>query len=320
MANSPDKQQRQQAAGSEQNGTGDAFYVTDYEQARDILEEFLAREQVISYHPAEVAEAAARKRATIIMEVSPLREALEKVLESLNMECVVYDTFDEALTSDFQGLDLLVLDAVQGDLHAVDLLRDLIRDDVVEPTHFVIVGEGEAVGRTSEWDELGRGLFLRTSINPEWVPRKIDELMRQPLVEEKPDAPLPQAEEKRPLILVVDDEDLLAARMSKVLWLSGFRADTAGDGKEALQKVRQKQPDLIILDIGLPIKSGLDVLHMLRVFSTTREVPVIILTALGTEQIETKARELGVVEFYDKPTSDDIILAKIRQSLGLPPK
>ncbi len=289
-----------------------------YDQARDILEEYLAREQVISYRPADVIEELNRKRSMVIMGHSQLRNKLETALSLLEMEVVVYESFEEALTSDFQALDLVVLDAVQGDLHAVDLLHDLIKDMVLEPTYFVLVGESEAIARTGDWDGLGKGLFLRTSINPDWVPRKIDELMKQalhaPKKAKKDDEP--KVAETRPLILVVDDEELLAVRLSKVLWLSGFRADTAGDGKEAIQKVRTINPDLVILDIGLPIKNGLDVLHMLRVFSATKSLPVIILTALRTEQIEDKAKQLGVVAFFEKPLPDDVLLAKIRETLA----
>ena len=115
-------------------------------------------------------------------------------------------------------------------------------------------------------------------------------------------------------ILVVDDEkdivDLLSYNLSK----EGFNVITARNGKEALQKVTQK-PDLIILDIMMPEMNGLQVIQELRKEKSTSAIPIILLTAKGSETDEIVGLEVGADDYIVKPVKIGKIVARVHASL-----
>jgi DNA-binding response OmpR family regulator len=113
-------------------------------------------------------------------------------------------------------------------------------------------------------------------------------------------------------ILLVDDDPLLRRSLSFNLERSGYRADAAASGEEALALAQSNPPDLVLLDIGLPGMNGLDALRQLRSGVTT---PVIFLTARRRELDEVLGLELGADDYITKPFDLDVLLARIRVAL-----
>ncbi|MEA2235164.1 MAG: hypothetical protein QOD83_4980 [Solirubrobacteraceae bacterium] len=113
-------------------------------------------------------------------------------------------------------------------------------------------------------------------------------------------------------ILLVDDDPLLRRSLSFNLERSGYRADAAASGEEALALVQSNPPDLVLLDIGLPGMDGLDALRLFRSGFTT---PVIFLTARRRELDEVLGLELGADDYITKPFDLDVLLARIRVAL-----
>jgi len=99
-------------------------------------------------------------------------------------------------------------------------------------------------------------------------------------------------------ILVVDDDSTLVKLISMALEVNGYESTTAGDGAIGLKLAAEESPDLILLDIMMPVMDGLTMLEELR---KTSEVPVIIISAYGNAERVDKARELGVECFVNKP-------------------
>ncbi len=113
-------------------------------------------------------------------------------------------------------------------------------------------------------------------------------------------------------ILVVDDEPSICEVMSLYLSRDGFKVITAGDGDEALEMVRSEHPDLILLDVMLPYRSGLEITQILR---GERNTPIILLTARTDEVDRINGLELGADDYVVKPFSPREVVARVRAVL-----
>jgi DNA-binding response OmpR family regulator len=113
-------------------------------------------------------------------------------------------------------------------------------------------------------------------------------------------------------ILLVDDDALLRRSLAYNLEQAGYRASTAANAEDALALAARDQPDLVLLDIGLPGMDGLDALHQIR---SRFGVPVIFLTARRRELDEVLGLELGADDYVTKPFDEDVLLARIKAVL-----
>ncbi len=114
------------------------------------------------------------------------------------------------------------------------------------------------------------------------------------------------------LILVVDDEPKIARLARDYLEKNGFRVLTAVDGQSALTMARREKPDLIVLDLMLPIIDGREVCKILRHES---DVPIIMLTALAEEVDQITGLEIGADDYITKPFSPRALVARVRALL-----
>ncbi len=113
-------------------------------------------------------------------------------------------------------------------------------------------------------------------------------------------------------ILVVDDEPKIATLARDYLEHAGFAVLTAADGPSALTTIRQRRPDLVVLDLGLPGLDGLDVTRELRRAST---IPIVMLTARDDELDKLLGLELGADDYLTKPFSPRELVARVRAVL-----
>jgi DNA-binding response OmpR family regulator len=114
-------------------------------------------------------------------------------------------------------------------------------------------------------------------------------------------------------ILVVDDEKDLVEVLTLRLEGSGFKVIVAYDGGEALKKVKEENPDLIILDIVMPVMDGFEVLARLRRDAQTKDTPVIVLTCKGESKAIFKAQSLGATDYLIKPFEPSELLDAIKE-------
>ncbi|MGH2649698.1 MAG: response regulator transcription factor [Actinomycetota bacterium] len=113
-------------------------------------------------------------------------------------------------------------------------------------------------------------------------------------------------------VLVVEDEVKIARLVRDYLEHAGFEVIVAGDGGAALASARGSRPDLIVLDLGLPGRDGLDVTRELR---RTSNVPIVMLTARGDEADRIVGLELGADDYVIKPFSPKELVARVRAVL-----
>jgi len=103
-----------------------------------------------------------------------------------------------------------------------------------------------------------------------------------------------------PIILIIEDSESVTAMYQRQLILDGFEVDVAKDGKEGLSKAETAKHDIILLDIVIPEISGLDLLKLIKQNKAIAKVPVVAISAFGSEENRRKALELGAVEFIEK--------------------
>ena len=126
----------------------------------------------------------------------------------------------------------------------------------------------------------------------------------------------------KPLILIVEDEAPLVTMLRYNLEKQGFRVDEAADGQEAITKIAEAKPDLVLLDWMLPAMSGIEVCRQIRRRPGTRDLPIIMVTARAEEADSVRGLNTGADDYITKPFSIDLLLARIRALLrrsGAPP-
>ena len=119
-----------------------------------------------------------------------------------------------------------------------------------------------------------------------------------------------------PKILLVEDNEMNRDMLSRRLEKRGFEVDIAIDGEEGVDKARSGSPDLILMDMSLPVKNGWDAVRELKADEETLATPVIALTAHAMSDDREKALGAGCDEFETKPVRLPVLLEKIEKLLG----
>jgi two-component system, sensor histidine kinase and response regulator len=119
----------------------------------------------------------------------------------------------------------------------------------------------------------------------------------------------------RETILVVDDQPINVQLLKRKLERGGLEVTTACNGLEALEQVRAKKPDLILLDLMMPDMDGIEVCQRLQASSETRSIPVIFVTARTTKESKLEGLGVGAVDFITKPIDLDETVARVQTQL-----
>jgi len=118
--------------------------------------------------------------------------------------------------------------------------------------------------------------------------------------------------EPRPYILVVEDNKITAKLMRRYLEANGFEAEEVYDGLQALDKVKERKPDAILMDVMMPKLDGFGTVQALRTNEATRDIPVAIITALNDVATQVRAVESGADDFLTKPIEEKLVITKAR--------
>jgi two-component system alkaline phosphatase synthesis response regulator PhoP len=117
-------------------------------------------------------------------------------------------------------------------------------------------------------------------------------------------------------ILVVDDEIYIVHILDFSLGMEGYEVVTALDGEEALRKVKEAKPDLIVLDIMMPKMDGYETCRALKSDDSTRDIPVILLSAKGRNVDMQQGYDVGADDYITKPFSPRKLVDRINAMLG----
>lgn len=116
-------------------------------------------------------------------------------------------------------------------------------------------------------------------------------------------------------VLVIEDEPNIIEAISFILSREGWNVQTHSDGASALDELARVSPDLVILDVMLPNRSGFDILQNLRAAPDTAALPVLMLTAKGQKQDRELAESYAATAFMAKPFANQDMLAEVRRMI-----
>lgn len=116
---------------------------------------------------------------------------------------------------------------------------------------------------------------------------------------------------KKPFILVVDDNRITTKLLRRYLEANNYEAAEAYDGIDCLEKVEQKLPDAIVLDVMMPRLDGYETVKKLKAQDHTKHIPVVIVTALNDIANQIKSIEAGADDFLSKPIEEKLLIAKV---------
>jgi len=116
----------------------------------------------------------------------------------------------------------------------------------------------------------------------------------------------------KPLVLIVEDEAPLVTLLRYNLEKEGFEINEAADGEEALVRIAERKPDIVLLDWMLPLVSGIEVCRQIRRMPQTRTLPVVMLTARGEEADRVRGLDSGADDYIAKPFSLRELAARLR--------
>lgn len=118
-------------------------------------------------------------------------------------------------------------------------------------------------------------------------------------------------------IVLVEDEELLADLIEKKLLRLGYEVKVAEDGEEGIFLIKQEKPDLVLLDILLPKRTGMEVMEAMREDKDTKDLPVIIISNSGQEVEVERAKELGAKDWLVKTNFDpEEVIEKVKAHIG----
>ena len=122
------------------------------------------------------------------------------------------------------------------------------------------------------------------------------------------------SEERSPLVVIVDDDELMRGALQGLMKEAGFQAMTFASAEEFLNSGEQERTACLIADIRMPGMSGLDLQSKLN--GCGLRIPIIFITALGDEKMRMQALRAGAVEFLSKPLDDNALLDIVRAALN----
>jgi CheY-like chemotaxis protein len=112
-------------------------------------------------------------------------------------------------------------------------------------------------------------------------------------------------------LLIVEDDPMIREVLSRTLALGGYEIITAADGQAGVHRARTDRPDLIIMDMGLPVLNGWQATHRIRSMPVTRSIPIIALTAFALKEDRDRCLMMGCNDYETKPVDFDRLKAKI---------
>ncbi|MDP2808403.1 MAG: response regulator [bacterium] len=221
--------------------------------------------------------------------------------------------------------DVILLDVVMPELNGYQVTEKLKANPATSGIPIILVTGLGSVDDKVKGLESGADDFLTKPFNLQELLARVHSLIKlkklqDQLKELSGRQPAPVHIKKvlssyRSHILIVEDDERITNICKSILGAGGYVVDIAPDGEEAQKYLRAAIPDLILLDLMLPGINGLDLLKQLKEDSVTKDIPVIIITALSDLKTKVKSFYMGVDDYLVKPVNSLELLARVKANI-----
>lgn len=242
---------------------------------------------------------------TLARAISQLSPRLE-VLSALNAESALAMVQDKAI-------DFLITDMMMTGMNGLELIEKLRSHPAGRPSYVMLVTAYDIPGLKI----TARRLHVNEIVIKPARPERVCQIIAKAMEDLGGDSPTQVPESKNALkILVADDLPDNVSLLTRYLTNEGYLCITAADGAEALAKARAELPDMVLLDMNMPVKDGFETLQEIRSDPAIGHIPVIILTAARLEPMDMQsALNMGADDYVTKPFDRRELLARIRTRL-----
>jgi len=201
---------------------------------------------------------------------------------------------------------LITLDILLPDIDGFEVLEQLKDHPVTAPIPVIIVS---MLGEADKGYALGAVDYVVKPFSEEQLLKSV----RQALGSIQKEG---EAGPTRNNLLVVDDEADIVTYLEQALSVHGYQVRSASNGADALERIRESIPDLILLDLRMPVMDGYEVIRRLKSDIVTMGIPIIVITASPVDKERDKVQVLGmgVAQYMTKPLSVETIVAEIKRA------
>jgi CheY-like chemotaxis protein len=210
-------------------------------------------------------------------------------------------------------VDILITDMMMTGINGLELIEKMQTHPAGRPAYTILVTAYDVPGLKITARRLKVNEIIIKPVRPEHVCQIVSKAIEN--LGEIPAVHAPEAK-ATPKILVADDLPDNVALLARYLGNEGYICICAADGAEALSKTRAEMPDLVLLDVDMPVKDGFETLQEIRSDPAIAHIPVIILTAARLEPVDMQsALNMGADDYVTKPFDRRELLARIRTRL-----
>jgi|GEM_PF-1569556 len=253
-----------------------------------------------------------KKRILVADDAILLRKRLVLAMKSSGFDVFEADHGRAAIAmAKKKDPDLILMDVMMPQMDGMEALQAMRKDAILNQIPVFMMTGQNTMEDVKKAMEMGVQDFISKPYQPDDVVKRINEFFR------KRNRVVPTSGfDGVNRILVVDDSDLLRKRICICLEEDGHMLLEAGNGHEALEKAHEFVPDLVLMDVMMPVMNGLDTLRRMRMDPLLSKVPVIMLTSKNTIDDVRAASHLGISDYISKPFDPDSVLPRVHKCLA----
>ncbi len=295
-------------------GRGSQFCVTLPWDTSTIVRPSIVTQQtqptvVAAYQPAF-------HRALVIEDSPSSAQLLTRYLNDLGIKVILHTTGQGVIRRAIEAqADLILLDILLPNQSGWDVLRELKSNGITKSIPVMIVS---VVNEPNQAYDLGAAALLEKPVNRDQLAQALNQISSQQGTSDRKTDLFVDESPARPTILLAEDNQANIDVVQDYLLAKGYEVVVARNGNEALHRIEIRLPDLVIMDIQMPVMDGLTAIRTLRKDPATQQLPIIALTALAMPGDRERCLEAGANDYLVKPVNLKVLLASIAAHINSP--